>query len=102
MSDPSRPRIYVRSVRLSGWRAVVAVAAGITALVAVTAFLALGFLFIALPALAIASIAYYLLPKRPNRALGSSNSAERSGNTTITDVTYRVTHDDAGDAESDD
>jgi hypothetical protein len=97
LSDPSDPRIHVRAVRLFGWRAVAAIVAGLTVLVAVAAFLALGFLFIVLPTMVLGAVAYYFLPKRPSRGLGNSNAVERTGNTTIIDANYRVTNDHSED-----
>ena len=101
MSDPSDPRIHVRAVRLFGWRAVAAIVAGLTVLVAVAAFLALGFLFIVLPTMALGAVACYFLPKPPGRSVGNSKAAERTGGTTIIDGTYKVTNDAAGEAEND-
>jgi hypothetical protein len=101
MSDPSDPRIRVRAVRLSGWRAVATVVAGLMVLVAVAAFLALGFFFIVLPTMVLGTVAYYFLPKPPSRSVGNSNAAERTGSTTIIDGTYKVTNDAAGQAEND-
>jgi hypothetical protein len=101
MSDPSDPRIHVRAVRLFGWRAVAAIVAGLTVLVAVAAFLALGFLFIVLPTMVLSAVAYYFLPKRPSRSVGNSKAAERIGSTTIIDGTYKVTNDATGEAGND-
>ena len=101
MSDPSDPRIHVRAVRLFGWRAVAAIVAGLTVLVAVAAFLALGFLFIMLPTMVLSAVAYYFLPKRPSRSVGNSKAAERIGSTTIIDGTYKVTNDATGEAGND-
>ena len=84
-----------------GWRALVPIVAKLTALVAVIAFLALGILFIVLPAMVLGAVACYLLPKRPSRTLGNLNGAERTGNKSIIDGTYRVTNDAAGEAEND-
>ena len=97
MSDPSDPRIHVRAVRLFGWRAVPAIVAGLTVLVAVAAFLALSFLFIVLPIMVLGAVAYYVLPKQTIRGVGNSTAAERTGNTTIIDVNYRVTNDHSED-----
>jgi|SRR5579872_1645266 len=101
MSDPSDPRIHVRAVRLSGWRAVATVVAGLTVLMAVAAFMALGFLFIGLPTMLLGAVAYYFLPKRPCRSVGNSNAAERTGSRSIIDGTYKVTNDTTGQADND-
>lgn len=101
MSDPSDPRIHVRAVRLFGWRAVASILAGLTVLVAVAAFLALGFLFIVLPTMVLGAVAYYFLPKPPSRSVENSKAAERTGSTTIIDGTYKVTNDATGEAEND-
>lgn len=101
MSGPSGPRIHVRAVRLSGWRAVATIVAGLTVLVAVGAFLALGFLFIVLPTMALGAVAYYFLPKPPSRGVENSKAAERTGSTTIIDGTYKVTNDAPGEVEND-
>jgi hypothetical protein len=101
MSDPSDPRIHVRAVRHSGWRAVATVVAGLTVLVAVAAFLALAFLFIVLPTMVLGAVAYYFLPKPPSRGVENSKAAERTGSATIIDGTYKVTNDDTGEAEYD-
>lgn len=101
MSDPSDPRIRVRVVRLFGWRAVIAMVAGLTALVAVAAILALGFLFVVLPAMVLGAVAYYLLSKPPSGSAGYSKPVERTGSTTIIDGTYKVANDATREAGND-
>lgn len=93
MSDSSDPSVHVRAVWLSGWRAVAAIVAGLTVLVAVAAFLALGFLFIVLPTMVVGAVAYHFLPKCASRTVGNLKAADRTGNTTIIDGTYRVAND---------
>jgi hypothetical protein len=56
-----------RVVRLSGWRAILAVLAGLIGLAAIVALLVVGFFLVALPALVVAAIAWRLLPRtRPS------------------------------------
>ena len=100
MSDPlgphiQDPHIHVRAVRLSGWRAVAATLTGLAVLVAVAVFLALGFLFVVLPAMAVGTVAYYLLSKPARRTV---RDLKGTGNPTIIDATYKVTSDGAGDS----
>jgi hypothetical protein len=94
MSNPSDPNIHVRAVRLFGWRAIAAVLAGLVVVVAVAALLALSFLLIVLPAMAIGAVAYYLLPKRPGHTLGDLNASNHAKNSTIIETNYSVTNDD--------
>jgi hypothetical protein len=96
MSDPSGPNIHVRAVRLFGWRALVAIAAGVAVVVAVAAVLALSFLFIVLPTMVIGAVAYYFLPKRPSRTLGNLKAGDQAKNTTIIEANYTVSKDDSG------
>ena len=96
MPHPSDPRIHIRAVRFSGWRAIAAIVIGLTVMVAVFAFLALGFLFIVVPILVIASIAYYFLPKPKNRPVENSEKMGQTENATIIDGTYEVSQDDTG------
>lgn len=100
MAQQPDPRIHIRAVRLFGWQAVAAIVAGLTVLVAVAAFLTLGFLFIVLPTMVVGAVAYYFLPKPPSRTVGNLKAADRTRNTTIIDGTYRVTNDAAQDSRT--
>ncbi len=77
-----------RVVRLSGWRAVVAVVFGLAALAAVVALLAVSFLVV-LPVMLVAAIAYRFLPKPKMPPMG------RAGEADIIDTTYEVVPDDS-------
>src|ERR1017187_7972908 len=101
MRHPPDPRIHIRAIGLSGWRAIAAIVIGLTVLVAAFAFLALGFLFIVVPALVIASVAYHFLPKPKNRPLGNCEKMGQTENATIIDGTYEVSQDDAGKSGND-
>jgi hypothetical protein len=93
MSDPSHPRVHIRGIRLSGWRAVAAIVVGLAVLVAVVAFLALSFLFIVLPTAILGTVAYYLLPRPASSTAEISKAAEWTRNAAIIDGTYKVTND---------
>ena len=98
MPQQPDPRIHIRAIKLSGWRAFAAAVTGVGILVAVVAFLAVGFLFIAVPALAIASIAYYFRPKRmirPAQNMGNIGKADTPRNGTIIDGTFKVVPNEA-------
>jgi hypothetical protein len=82
-------QMQFRVVRLSGWRAVVAVLAGLIGLVAVVALLAVGFVFVVLPGIVIATIAYWFLPKPKVRAMGPT------GDPHVIEGTFEVAPDDA-------
>jgi hypothetical protein len=69
-------QMQFRVVRLSGWRAVVAVLAGLIGLVAVVALLAVGFVFVVLPGIVIATVAYWFLPKAKVRAMGPAGDPD--------------------------
>jgi hypothetical protein len=101
MFDPSDPKIRMRAAHLHGWRAVAAVVAGLTVLVGVAAFLALGFLFIALPTMVVGAVVYYFLPNRPGRTLRNLEAEQQIKNTTIIEGNYSVTNETAGEAEDD-
>jgi hypothetical protein len=76
-----------RVVRLSGWRAVVAVLFGLAVLAAVAALLALSFLVV-LPVLLVAAIAYRFLPRPTMRPM------DRPGEADVIEGTYEVAPDD--------
>lgn len=76
-----------RVVRLSGWRAVLAIAAGLAVLAAVAALLTVGFLLV-LPVLLVAAIAFRFLPKPRMRPMG------RAGEADVIEGTYEVNPDD--------
>jgi hypothetical protein len=98
MPQRSEPPTHIRAIRLSGWRAIAAAVAGLAILAVVVAFLAVGFLFIAVPALAIASIAYYFGPKRmirPVQNMGNIGKADAPRNGTIIDGTFKVVPNEA-------
>ena len=100
MSNRSDPRIQIKTVKISGWRAIAAIVVGIAVLVAVAAFLALGFLFIVVPTLAIASVAYYFRPKPTIRSREHPEKVRKIGPTgtvTIIDGEYEVARDDANE-----
>ena len=97
MSDPIEPHIKFRAVRLSGWRAAVAIVVGLTVLLALTAFLALGFLFVVVPAMIVGAIAYYLLPTQARRTVEDLKAPNRRRNTTVIDGTYKVADEPAED-----
>jgi uncharacterized protein (DUF58 family) len=79
-------QVQVRSIQLKGWLAIF-VALGVFSAVAIgLAILAFGVFLFLLPALAIASVLYYLLPRPKARAEGSP----RAGRGEIIDGTYRV------------
>ena len=98
MSEPSDPRIHVRTIRLSGWRAIAAAAAGLAVLVVGAVFLALSLLLVVLPAMVLGTVTYFLLSRPSRRTAGDLNAAKRTGNTTIIDATYKVTEDAAEDS----
>jgi hypothetical protein len=98
MSDPTHDSlVYVRAVRLSGWRAAATIAAGLAVLVAVAPFLALGFLLIVVLAAVVGAAVYYFLPNRPGR-VERPRALDLSGRGTITEADYRVTNGHAGHA----
>jgi len=98
MSEPSDPRIHVRTIRLSGWRAIAAAAAGLAVLVVGAVVLALSLLLVVLPAMVLGTVTYFLLSRPSRRTAGDLNAAKRTGNTTIIDATYKVTEDAAEDS----
>jgi hypothetical protein len=77
-----------RVVRLSGWRAVLAVLTGLVALAAVIALLAVGFVFIVLPAIVIGSIAWLFLPRPARRPM------DPRGEPGVIEGRYEVAPDD--------
>ena len=102
MSDPlgphiQGPHIHVRAVQLSGWRAVAATVTGLAVLAVLATLLALGFLLLVVPALAVGSVAYYLMSKPARRTVSDLKGTDRAGNATIIDATYQVKNDAAGD-----
>jgi hypothetical protein len=77
---------------VKGWAAV---AVGLTAFIAVAAALAIGFVFIALPVIALAPLIYWFMPKRKISAMinpgatAVKNDANGSPPGTIIDATFR-------------
>ncbi len=72
-----------RVVRLSGWRAALAVLLGLAVLAAVAALLALSFIVV-LPVLLVAAVAYRFLPRSRMPPMG------RTGEMDIIEGTYEV------------
>lgn len=100
MSDPLGSNIHVRAIRLSGWRAAVAVVIGLSVLVALAALLTLGFLFVVLPAAVVGAVAYYLLPKRNIATLRHPKATEQSNSPNIIEGSYRRIENGAEDREA--
>lgn len=77
-----------RVVHLSGWRAVLAIAAGLAVLAAVAALLTVGFLVV-LPVILVAAIALRFLPKPRMQPMGRSDGPD------IIEGTYQVAPEEA-------
>ena len=79
-------QVQVRSIHLKGWFAILMAVSIFFAVAIGLAILAFGVFLFLLPALAIASVLYYLLPRPRQRP----EAAPRAGRGEILDGTYRV------------
>ena len=79
-------QVQVRSIHLKGWLAIFVALAVFFAVAVGLAILAFGIFLFLVPAMAIASIFYYLLP-RPKRR---PNENAQAGQSQIIDGSYRV------------
>ncbi|HEY4123844.1 MAG TPA: hypothetical protein VGM36_04470 [Rhizomicrobium sp.] len=77
-----------RMVRLTGWRAVTAILAGLASLAVVIVLLTVGFVFIVLPALVVAAIAWRFLPRARIRSMGPASDPS------VIEGTYEVAPED--------
>jgi membrane protein implicated in regulation of membrane protease activity len=82
-------QVQVRSIHLKGWLAIFVALAVFFAVAIGLAILAFGIFLFLVPVMVVASVLYYLLPRRKRRP----NETERGGRSEIIDGTYRVLED---------